>query len=660
MALGKRVVVVGLVLLGALWPVVSLAAMPWPAGPGGAGNYAYENYLRSNTPPSNFSASDYKTSSSTDPLTPPTAQELGGVMGASLDKAFQVSTGRPDIHIAVLDSGIMWDDGGVMQQLRNKVTLNWAELPPPLDALGNSSCAAVTLPARTQKLATPGFPLCYDANSDGVFNIQDYAPDPRVNPPGHPHFCCNSANAAQNVLTPEDLIEVFSCYDAADAQPVGQFVGISATGPRVCDNGAQGKDNDGNGFAHDIAGWNFMEHTNDPFDEPHYSHGSGEARDSNAEADIPNSLGTCPSCMVMPLKVSDSFIADVNDFAQAVLYATDNGVQVVQEALGTLNNSAISQAAVDYAYRKGTVVIASAADESAGHHNQPGWVNHTVVMNSVTGTPIPGPGKTYLEMNGCTNYGGHTTVAVESGSCSSEATGLEAGYAGLIYSTARNEVKLNHMAPYDAANGIDISPNEVKQIIEATADDIDFEDPTPPRTRGRQRVVAQRQQPLRGGRRRGARPARQLQPQPRHPRRALPLDRRLGPVLRLRRANANCSVRAVLGAARIPPEVEINSPVWFSNQDTVLQSSFPVQGRVAAVRASHYTYKVQVAYGVQPHEDEWTTVYTSSQLAERPPPAPCTRCRPRRSTARWPATSEAATSSIPTATRPTGRRHRTR
>ena len=582
--------------------------MPWPAGPSGPGVYAYENYLRSNVPPSNFDAGNYKLTSASDPLTPPTAQELGGVMGASLEKAFQVSTGRPDIHIAVLDSGIMWDDAGVMATLRNKVALNWAELPPPQDAIGASSCIGNVLPPRTQKLPTPGFPICYDLDGNGVFNIQDYAQDPRLKAPNHANFCCTNATS---VLTPEDLIEVFSCYDDAAGTPVGQFVSISATGPRVCSNGAQTTDNDGNGFAHDIAGWNFMEHTNDPFDEPHYSHGSGEARDSNGEANAPVPLGTCPDCMVIPLKVGDSFIADVNDFAQAVLYATDNGVKVVQEALGTLNNSALSQAAVDYAYSKGTIVMASAADESAGHHNQPGWVNHTVVMNSVTGTPIPGPGKTYLEMNGCTNYGGHTTVAVESGSCSSEAVGIGAGFAGLIYSVARNEVKLSHMTAYDPANNIDISPGEVKQILAGTADDIDFEDPTPPVTRGDSGAAPS-----------ASAPCTHVSTDPP----GTPANYNLNPgtlgerfhsiagwdqYFGYGRANANCEVRAVLGGAAIPPEVDINSPVWFSNQDTVLHSSFPIQGRVESRRAASYTYRVQVAYGVQPHEDEWTTVYTS-------------------------------------------------
>ena len=61
-----------------------------------------------------------------------------------------------------------------------------------------------------------------------------------------------------------------------------------------------------------------------------------------------------------------------NHFAQAAIYAVDNGVLVIQEALGTLNNSShLARQAVEYAYDHGVTVIASAADEAAQHHNWP-------------------------------------------------------------------------------------------------------------------------------------------------------------------------------------------------------------------------------------------------------------------------------------------------
>jgi len=43
----------------------------------------------------------------------------------------------------------------------------------------------------------------------------------------------------------------------------------------------------------------------------------------------------------------------------------------VQEALGAMDNSSLSREAVDYAYRHGVTVVASAADEAAAHNTGP-------------------------------------------------------------------------------------------------------------------------------------------------------------------------------------------------------------------------------------------------------------------------------------------------
>ena len=133
----------------------------------------------------------------------------------------------------------------------------------------------------------------------------------------------------------------------------------------------------------DMVGWDFLDDDNDPFDDVQYGHGTGEARDSSGEADNGGDIGACPNCMVIHMRVGDSFIADSNRFAQAAIYAADNGVDVIQEALGTLNNSSLSRAAVEYAYEHGVTVIASAADEAAQHHNWPSSLPHVILVNSI-------------------------------------------------------------------------------------------------------------------------------------------------------------------------------------------------------------------------------------------------------------------------------------
>ncbi|MEA2443800.1 MAG: hypothetical protein QOJ12_1092, partial [Thermoleophilales bacterium] len=293
--------------------------------------------------------------------------------GSPVRTAWQTSTGRPDVTIAVMDSGIEWNDAGAMSDLRHKVRLNQGELPKPNADRGT--------PLDGSKACNLFDTTKYDANGDGVVNVTDYACDTRVS------LTDPRRAGPPNVLIPQDITIAFS----------------------------DGTDGDNNGYVDDVAGWDFVDNDNDPYDDVHYGHGTGEAKGSSGEANNGGSLGTCPNCTVVPLRVGESFVADVNRFAQAVTYATDNNVLVVQEALGTLNNSHLARRAVDYAWNHGVTIIASAADESAQHHNWPSTYDHTLVVNSVTKYPtqeIP-PGshmdqpltpdrKSYLQFNGCT------------------------------------------------------------------------------------------------------------------------------------------------------------------------------------------------------------------------------------------------------------------
>jgi hypothetical protein len=458
----------------------ALATFPYGVPDPNSGNF----YLTPADPAPNDLGDDFKLASTPDTTSngglgnvlinnpPESTVELGGVRGGwvadenrSAPQAFNTTLGRPDVTIAVLDSGIKWNDPGAMENLRRKVRLNRGELPVPLHDLAT----AISDPGQNDCTT---FKNLYDANGDGVVNVDDYACDSRV------------ANVVENdsrrvgppgVLVPEDLIIAFS----------------------------DGSDDDGNGFVDDIAGWDFFDNDNDPFDDVQYGHGTGEAQDSNAEANNGGDLGTCPDCMVLPLRVGESFIADDNHFAEAALYATDNNVQVIQEALGTINNSSLARSAVDYAYRHGTTVIASAADEAAQHNNWPSSLPHVIQVNSVRDTPVPSPNKSYLAFNGCTNFNVKVTLAIPSTSCSSNATGNGAGMAGLIYSAAYTAFQKNALDTYadpsscrlaspNSVSGTQcvVTPNEVRQLMASgkidtgsgadmfsgdyQADDIDF------------------------------------------------------------------------------------------------------------------------------------------------------------------------------------------
>lgn len=530
-----------------LFAVAVPAAAEFPqAAPGSSPSspYAYEEYMHSAAfPPSDLGGDIWKYSSKNacelygqldprcSPLVNANPQELYGVTGASIDKAWSTTTGRPDVVIAVHDSGVKWNDLGVMNDLNNKTWLNKGELPEP--------------DWGTRNAAHP-----YDRNFDGVFNIKDYCPgwtDPKdCGGTGDSRVRGNAATAdtdynVNGIVDPEDLIFLFS----------------------------DGVDDDSNGYDDDFVGWDTYEDDNDPFDEVQYGHGSGEARDSTAEINNGGDAGVCPNCMVMHMRVGDSFIADVNDFAEGVVYATDNGASVIQSALGTLNNSRFAQEAINYAYRRGAVLIASAADESAGHHNQPSVLEHAVTFNSIGEPELPGAQPpSYLEFRGCTNFGAYITAAVPSNSCSSEAVGRTSGMAGMIYAAAKNGVARGDIDDYgslDGAGGVPagrgVSAEEVDQIIATTADDINFITPIPYTAR------------------------------PSYPEtERYPATEGWDPFFGYGRVNADRMVRTV-ASGKIPPEADITSPKWFQIVDPEA-GDIAIEGRVASLRSAKYSYRV--------------------------------------------------------------------
>jgi hypothetical protein len=520
--------------------------------------------------------------------------ELGGVRGAHVvdadagaETAFRTTTGRPDVTIAILDSGIQWNDAGDMEDLRRKTRISTGEAPKPRND-------GLATPNESGEDCTPGGPYTHDGdwdlNGDGVFNLIDYSCDGRV------QTDTPKGVGPAGMFEPQDLLIAFS----------------------------DGVDDDGNGYVDDLVGWDFLDDDNDPFDDVQYGHGTGEAKDSTAEADNGGEVGACPNCMGTYLRVGDSFVADANRFGAAVTYATDNDVQIVQEALGTLNNTSLARQAVDYAYRHGVAVLASAADEAAQHNNWPSSLPHVIVANSVTDGDGAVPSKSYLAFNGCTNFGAKITVAIPSTSCSSNAVGLAAGYAGLIYSAALNARDAGALDPYPdtskcqlvGGDRCPITPNEIRQLlasgtIDGTSqvDDVDFAG-SPPGSAGEpscspaplpdctspygpggsllDQVKANRQvfgAPVSST--------------------SYPARKGFDQFYGYGRANVNRAVKALVddpatpSDAELPPEAEIDSPAWFAEVDPA-RSDLDVSGTVFA-RGEPYRCRLEVAPGQYPN-----------------------------------------------------------
>src|SRR6184192_1705852 len=454
-----------------------------------------------------------------DPANPRFGQ--GQISGVSADLAWKLSIGDQGVGVAICDTGIRWD----REELRRRVRLNPGELPVP---------CGVTAGQKGRPLAE------YDCDGDGIFTPDDYAGIVLPNEGAH-------GNPAR--LDGEDVLVHFS----------------------------DGVDDDGNGFVDDIAGWDFFDDDNDPFDASSYSsannHGSGRASDALAEANNRlSSLGLCPRCRVAPIRIWDTFVADTNNFALCMLYAADNGIDVIEAAIGGLTTTEFAQAATQYAYEHGVALMEVSSDLNTADHNNPTNFNNTIFVKGVVADaegasmdvnrpPFPqvaltAPVGTWLRDSNLTQYGGHAHIDMK-GVTGSECTGQAAGAAGLLKSYARQR-------------GTPLTSNEVKQILTLTADDV-----LPGDTVGT-----------------GA-------PDPSQ----LGWDQHFGyGRVNLRAALERLGVPALGIAAKIPPEATLERPAWFQELDPNQSPTVPITGTASADRGatSSLTWTLEFGVGIEP------------------------------------------------------------
>jgi hypothetical protein len=334
----------------------------------------------------------------------PAEQELGS--GISLDRAFQTTTGRFDVLIAVGDTGVDWGHSDLV----NKYFLNAGELPIPQGADGLESAD-------------------HDFNGDGLFNIRDYAEDPRV---------AESAGQDRHDdrLDPSDLLAVFS----------------------------DGSDGDGNGYIDDISGWDFFDRDNDPWaslETDYGEHGVGVAREMAAEGGNGGDIGTCPNCAILPLRTGDAFIIDGTRVVEAIAYAADMNAVGISLALGGMSVPSMADAAIEYAWDQGMTVVSVGGDENSYHHNQPAALSHVIYVKSMRhqGNESDTPTTTYMSHQNCNNFGVRMVLGASSRACATGASAVVTGTVGLVQSAARDA-------------GLELHAGEVTQLLVGTADDV--------------------------------------------------------------------------------------------------------------------------------------------------------------------------------------------
>jgi thermitase len=209
-----------------------------------------------------------------------------------------------------------------------------------------------------------------------------------------------------------------------------------------------------------VTGWNFVNSTSDTSDR--LGHGTGVAGTIAAASN--NGIGVAGvswQSRIMPLVVVDEKdFAAYSNIAEAIRYAADRGVRVINISIGGAGESATLQAAVDYAWSKGALIFASAMNNGTSTPYYPAACNHAIAVSATDGDD---------HLASFSNYGNWIAIAAPGTNILTTTSG--GGY-GYLFGTSFSSPIVAGVAALALAINPSLTNAQVVSLLERTADDI--------------------------------------------------------------------------------------------------------------------------------------------------------------------------------------------
>jgi subtilisin family serine protease len=209
-----------------------------------------------------------------------------------------------------------------------------------------------------------------------------------------------------------------------------------------------------------VPGWNFVKSNSDTSDV--LGHGTAVAGVIAAAGN--NGIGVAGvswQSRMMPLVVVDeNDLAAYSNIAEAIQYAADRGVRLINISIGGGAQSPTLQSAVDYAWSKGALIFASAMNNGASDPYYPAACNHVMAVSATDSSD---------HLASFSNYGNWIAISAPGAGILTTANG--GGYA-YWFGTSFSSPIVAGVAALSLAVNPSLTNAELLTILEKSADDI--------------------------------------------------------------------------------------------------------------------------------------------------------------------------------------------